>query len=564
MGQIKNIKLHIVTDIKSIKKMAADPSCSSSKTAAESEAAERSIDSHLDDIGVTSSFLQVVIHVSMLFVSLTVAGYSNLPFFTGFSPPWRCSTESNSSFCLHHRNETFASDNSMFSQRCHLNRTDWTYTLHRTYSFTTEFDLVCDDVTQAAITCSLFHVGSLIGDILAGVFSDAYGRKVVIVVSSLFLPAAPIATGYVNAVWQLCILQLLCGVGYAATFYTCYVYLTEMTPPATRHIWSNIYFLCASTSFMTVDLLAYFAQDWRRLSIHMAIIGIPVWLAFFFIPESPRWLLSKGKRQEAEAVISKIQAFKGNGQTPSPKLESHSGKTCEKSHSYVDLFRHWEPMKVTFCLVSIWFVTPVLYYTISQESMGYAGSLYVNFALTCVADFPSIPAAILLTKIIGRRIPNLAGLFTASLLFGCVALVPGTFVHRNVVVMTLTIIARLTCNVSFIGMFLWSSELYPTVIRSQGFALCTVALKLGMVCVPFMTTVLQAVRYSLPFIAVGSCGCIVALIGIFLPETSGKPTREKFEDFYTRTNVVCGENKVDDGGVDNIAQEVDCFGSGQC
>ena len=59
----------------------------------------------------------------------------------------------------------------------------------------------------------------------------------------------------------------------------------------------------------------------------------------------------------------------------------------------------------------------------TQESMGYAGSLYVNFALTCVADFPSIPAAILLTKIIGRRIPNLAGLFIASLLFGCVALV---------------------------------------------------------------------------------------------------------------------------------------------
>ena len=87
-GREYNRTGHLLSFVLSRKKM-ADPSCSSSKTAAESEAAERSIDSHLDDIGVTSSFLQVVIHVSMLFVSLTVAGYSNLPFFTGFSPPWK-------------------------------------------------------------------------------------------------------------------------------------------------------------------------------------------------------------------------------------------------------------------------------------------------------------------------------------------------------------------------------------------------------------------------------------------------------------------------------------------
>ena len=74
-----------------------------------------------------------------------------------------------------------------------------------------------------------------------------------------------------------------------------------------------------------------------------------------------------------------------------------------------------------------------------------------------------------------------------------------------------------------------------------------------MVCVPFMTTILQNIRYDLPFIVVGLSGIVVGLLGISLPETKDKPTRETFEDFYNKGNLCprLGEQM----GTDNVGQD---------
>ena len=87
----------------------------------------KSIDEHLSDAGVRG-FLQVTIHVVMMcYVPLTVAGQVVLSFFSGYNPSWKCALNSTSEFCVGNSNATIGSTSDLFKERCHLNRSEWTF-----------------------------------------------------------------------------------------------------------------------------------------------------------------------------------------------------------------------------------------------------------------------------------------------------------------------------------------------------------------------------------------------------------------------------------------------------
>ena len=198
----------------------------------------------------------------------------------------------------------------MFGNRCELNRTEWHYITPRAYSFLTEFDLVCDSTSLAAITCASFHIGCLLGGLFSGNISDSYGRKNVMLVAAIFLPFPTFSASFVNAIWQLSVLDFLRGVASSSLCFTGYVYLTELTPPKIRTGSSNMFGLCSSLSFLLVDLVACYTQEWRALCWKMALVILPLWPALYLLPESPRWLLLKGRQNECEAALEKIVSFK--------------------------------------------------------------------------------------------------------------------------------------------------------------------------------------------------------------------------------------------------------------
>ena len=95
--------------------------------------------------------LQVLIHVSSCYVIFAVTSQVGMIFFIGHSPPWKCVDDATSGFCLENLNTTFSIDSPMFNTRCDLNRSDWSYTTESSYSFVTEYDLVCSDTRNAAV-----------------------------------------------------------------------------------------------------------------------------------------------------------------------------------------------------------------------------------------------------------------------------------------------------------------------------------------------------------------------------------------------------------------------------
>ncbi|CAB4004585.1 organic cation transporter -like [Paramuricea clavata] len=83
-------------------------------------------------------------------------------------------------------------------------------------------------------------------------------------------------------------------------------------------------------------------------------------------------------------------------------------------------------------------------------------------------------------------------------------------------------------TVSYDAVIVWSTELFPTIVRNSGIAIVYVAACLGSAAAPFVLE-LDRINPILPFGLMGGLAIVAALLGLLLPETRGRPTAEVFE-----------------------------------
>ena len=193
----------------------------------------------------------------------------------------------------------------------------------------------------------------------------------------------------------------------------------------------------------------------------------------------------------------------------------------------------------------------MLYFTIAAQSMNYSADVYFNYLLASIADVPAVFLFTYMSDAIGRKKTTLLGCLLSGLLIGVVPAIPRSFQYNYVFKMGFTAMARFCCTVAFSGVQVWTSELFPTVVRAQGMAICGIFEKAAMIGVPVMCTLLQSLAFYLPFIVMGVMGVLGFVIGLPLPETRNQPTREIFEDIF-RKAAVAATNEV---GIENNGSE---------
>eukprot|EP00072_Mus_musculus_P053969 XP_006533873.1 PREDICTED: solute carrier family 22 member 21 isoform X6 [Mus musculus] len=176
----------------------------------------------------------------------------------------------------------------------------------------TEWDLVCKDDWKAPLTTSFFYVGVLLGSFISGQLSDRFGRK-----NILFLTMA-MHTGFsfiqvfsVNFE-MFTLLYTLVGMGHISNYVAAFVLGTEMLSKSVRIIFATLgVCIFFAFGFMVLPLFAYFIREWRRLLLAITLPGVLCGALWWFIPESPRWLISQGRIKEAEVIIRKAAKING-------------------------------------------------------------------------------------------------------------------------------------------------------------------------------------------------------------------------------------------------------------
>ena len=521
---------------------------------------EMDVDEALE-VGGPCGISQTVLQLLFMCACVTVTYHAVESYFTGNDPPWKCVSDTNdtdvvvnaSTFCKINYDKVITSDSVNFYERCKLKRQEWEYSTDKDYSFVTEFDLICGKTAIAAFVSGSLFLGGLLGCMITGIIADKYGRKLVMIVSQALVIASSIGCSYAADVWQLTGARMILGGAQMACYAVGYTAILEFVAPSYRTVSGMMYQMMFCLSQLFIDLVAYYHREWRSLQFYSSFACALPLLFCFLSPNSPRWLTSKGKHLKAKNVLETIAKYNGN---PLPAFQIKSQHVTENdSYTYLHLFKSWKLFLTTSVLSYIWITCALLYFAIALESSNLGGNIYQAFGLTAIADLPSYFTALLACNMLGRKKTVLGSTFFAGVFIGCAALVPQSYEYKYVVNIVLVMIAKFFTTSAFNGLFLWTFEIYPTVLRSQGSSYCVAWERFGAVCAPFLISVLQSINYILPYIIMCFAGVSCSLIGLVLPETNDCPTRETYQDFFDNSRTVFktgnAEIEVSQVGCDN-------------
>src|SRR5215475_9501640 len=167
-------------------------------------------------------------------------------------------------------------------------------------------------------------LGMTIGALVTGFIGDRYGRRLTYQVNLVIFGLASLAAAAAPDMAALNWLRFVMGLGLGAEIVVGYSTLTEFVPPQSRGRWLAFMAFLVVAGFPATSLIAYLVVPtwgWRPLFAIAGVGALVVWYLRKALPESPRWLESKGRVAEAEALMQAIEAeasAAGPLSTPAP------------------------------------------------------------------------------------------------------------------------------------------------------------------------------------------------------------------------------------------------------
>ncbi|KAM0730118.1 Organic cation transporter protein [Formica fusca] len=396
---------------------------------------------------------------------------------------------------------------------------------------TSEWDLVCDKAWLRATGDSLFMVGVMLGSMIFGGLSDKYGRRpifflslVIQLVGGILVAVAPEFISYV-------IFRLIVGSTTSGVFLVAYVIALEMVGPKKRLIAGVGVQLFFTVGYILTAGFAYFITNWRMLQIALTVPSLVFLLYWWFIPESARWLLTKGRLQEAKDLLQRASLENGV-EMPSEALDTLLNNNSEdsmpdtKKPSLFDLFRYPNLRRKSIVLFFNWLVNSGTYYGLSWHASNLGGNDYVNFVISGIVEVPAYTFLIFTLNRWGRKI-SLCGCMMLSGL----ALLATLFVPADMpwLVVCLAMIGKLAITSSYGAIYVFTAEQFPTVIRNVGLGASSTFARIGGVIAPYVNH-LSEIWTPLPLVIFGTCALFGGLMSLLLPETLNKKLPETIQD----------------------------------
>ena len=153
-------------------------------------------------------------------------------------------------------------------------------------------------------------VGIFLGAFLGGWLTDKFGRQVLFTIDLAAIILCSIAQFWVGDVFWLIVLRLLIGMAVGADYPIATSLLAEFSPRKWRGpllgAFVAMWFVGAAAAYLVGEILLHFEDGWRWMLASAAVPAILIVLARLGTPESPRWLLKRGRVDEANEVLRKV------------------------------------------------------------------------------------------------------------------------------------------------------------------------------------------------------------------------------------------------------------------
>ncbi|KAM6956575.1 solute carrier family 22 member 15 [Aplochiton taeniatus] len=401
-------------------------------------------------------------------------------------------------------------------------------------SIVTEWFLIKHQAFKVSLSGSLFFAGVLVGNVLFGPLSDKIGRKPIFLTCLFFEVLFGFATALAPTYEVFALSRLLVGLMNGGMALVCFVLTQEYVGKSYWALTGTLTNMTFAVGIALFGALGYFIRPWRNLALAANSPGVLFFLLCVNLPESPRWLFSRGYTDRAEEVLRYVALRNGNA---APTLLLHRASSSKAGSRGNDggrpgvlhLVTHPVLRWRTVLLMYVWYSCSLVYYGLTMGASGDAGNRYLTVAMYGLVELPAYPLCIYFINKdwAGRRKTMSSFLGLAGLSCFCTMLVPitGALVNST----SLALLGKLMVSAAFNIVYVYTSELYPTVIRNAGLGVCSMSCRVGGILAPFVPS-MKALHASMPFTVFCLTGVSAGCLSLLLPETLNKPLLETLEE----------------------------------
>ncbi|EFN87185.1 Organic cation transporter protein, partial [Harpegnathos saltator] len=350
--------------------------------------------------------------------------------------------------------------------------------------FSLQWNLVCDRTHYANIQQSILMFGVLLGNIIFGSLADRqvhrsrqYGRKMPLMASV--------------------VLQLLSGIGCAIVPWFQALLLMkflsmEIIGTEWRAAINFFYQIPYCLGHMSLAGLAFWFRHWRHLQIAITLPSIVCLSYWWLVPESPRWLIAVGKQRAACKILQKAANINKVKNVDIPEVvrkhclqQNFKKSALDHKPSFLDLFRTPNMRVKSLSIFFNWIVCGVVLFGMSQYIGQVGGDIFINFAVSGVIQLPGCFVGWWTMNKFGRRVT----LIYSNLIAGVSCLLLIAVLNDSAWVrLLLASFGIVGTSVSFMTAYLFSGELFPTVVRNIGVGASSMFARLGSIVAPFVVS----------------------------------------------------------------------------
>lgn len=371
-------------------------------------------------------------------------------------------------------------------------------------------------MTTFAPAQSLYFIGMMVGGILGGLVSDRIGRRRAFMLGCALFSTFTFLTGVTNSLAPFVIFRVLTGVCIMGTVVVCVTYMIEITSKEERGKWPGI---CSGVGNICVPVIGLVAvkviplapEAWRWL-FYQGLLGfIPLILAWFFLKESPRWLIAQGRRADAERAVKELSGVDVD-LSAVVAAETAKAKTSvwETLTSLLSDKKYLRRTLILFIITAGQNIPSFIFLGWNNTFLQAGGVPQADALLICTIGSVAIPLGVLFSGYIGpmggRKIP----LAVTMLLSGLIAVF---YINAGSDFHTLTILyfafqfVSMCCAMCLMP---YLSESYPTTFRSTGSG---VVLAGGRLSVSASQQIAPAIFAASGFFGIGAFIVAFCLLG---------------------------------------------------
>lgn len=412
---------------------------------------------------------------------------------------------------------------------------------------------IADSASQQGLAMTMALLGCLIGACTCGWLADRIGRKRLLIISAFVFLVSSLATGWFDQFDLFLGARFFGGVGIGIASGLSPMYIAEVAPTAIRGRLVSLNQLTIVFGILFAQIVNWkIAQPipadftpadiasswngqmaWRWMFWATAVPSALFFVLAFFIPESPRWLFMKGRKEQAMSILSRI----GGADYAVNELsafEEVNRQTSSQGGLGMLFSRPMHRVLVIGVVVAVfqqWCGTNVIFNYAQEifQSAGYSvGDVLFNIVITGVANVVFTFVAINTIDRLGRKTLMLIGAGGLCMIYAILGAC--YYFHITGFFMIVLVVAAIACYAMTLGPCTWVllAEIFPGRVRAVAMGVSTFALWTGC----------STLTYTFPLLnqSLGSYGTfwiysVVCLLGFLfvsacLPETKGKSLEE--------------------------------------